>query len=77
MLLPAAAIGAQDYAQWQTISAPSAEDSPIFVVGFPRSGTTMLETMLDAHERLTCMDERPFVHNLVQQMREQGSRISA
>jgi tetratricopeptide (TPR) repeat protein len=72
MLLPAAAIGAQDYAQWQTISAPSAEDSPIFVVGFPRSGTTMLETMLDAHERLTCMDERPFVHNLVQQMREQG-----
>jgi tetratricopeptide (TPR) repeat protein len=72
MLLPATTTSAQDYARWQPVSAPSAEESPVFIVGFPRSGTTMLETMLDAHERLTCMDERSFIHNLVQQMRDRG-----
>jgi tetratricopeptide (TPR) repeat protein len=35
--------------------------SPIFVVGFPRSGTTMLEQMLDAHPSLASMDEQPFL----------------
>jgi tetratricopeptide (TPR) repeat protein len=72
MLLPPVAVSAQEYANWQPVASPTAEESPIFVVGFPRSGTTMLETMLDAHPQLTCMDERSFIHNLVQQMRERG-----
>ena len=72
MLLPSVSLSAADYAAWPSVDAPSAADSPIFIVGFPRSGTTMLETMLDAHAELTCMDERPFIHNLVQRMREQG-----
>ena len=38
--------------------------SPIFVVGFPRSGTTMLEQMLDAHPALVSMDEQPFLQNV-------------
>ncbi|OOG57161.1 hypothetical protein B0E47_06995 [Rhodanobacter sp. B05] len=38
--------------------------SPIFVVGFPRSGTTMLEQMLDAHPALTSMDEQPFLQGV-------------
>lgn len=72
MLLPPAAIDVHDYAQWSRVTSPGAEESPIFVLGFPRSGTTLLETMLDAHPQLSCMDERPFIHNLVQQMRERG-----
>ena len=32
--------------------APSAEASPIFIVAFPRSGTTLLEQTLDAHPLL-------------------------
>lgn len=33
--------------------------SPIFVIGFPRSGTTLLDQILDSHSRLQTMEERP------------------
>jgi Flp pilus assembly protein TadD len=52
-----------DIAQWDDTGAPSAQDSPIFVVAFPRSGTTLLEQTLDAHPRLRSMDEQPIVQN--------------
>ncbi|HVH34203.1 MAG TPA: sulfotransferase, partial [Tahibacter sp.] len=45
----------QHYSTWQPDpAAPDAAASPVFVVGFPRSGTTLLETMLDAHPALAC-----------------------
>ena len=47
-------------------------ESPIFIVGFPRSGTTMLEQMLDAHPTLQAMDERSFLQDLVEKMSEFG-----
>lgn len=36
-----------------------AADAPVFVVGFPRSGTTLLEQILDCHPALQTLDERP------------------
>lgn len=57
-----------DYAKWPVLRAPDALQSPVFVVGFPRSGTTLLEQMLDAHPRLQSMDERPFFHMLARQL---------
>jgi len=35
--------------------------SPVFLVGFPRSGTTLLEQVLDSHPQLQALDERPTV----------------
>ncbi len=35
------------------------DDAPAFLVGFPRSGTTLLEQILDAHPALQTMEERP------------------
>ncbi|HET7560922.1 MAG TPA: sulfotransferase [Rhodanobacteraceae bacterium] len=66
-LLPhvTARVRAADYRAWPALEAPDAAASPVFIVGFPRSGTTLLEQMLDAHPRLQSMDERPFVRNLV------------
>ena len=46
--------------------------TPIFVVGFPRSGTTMLEQMLDAHPGLTSMDEQPFLQGVSEQAIQHG-----
>jgi Thioredoxin domain-containing protein len=43
------------------IVEPSAEKSPVFLVGFPRSGTTLLDQMLDAHPGVAVMEERPMV----------------
>lgn len=57
-----------DFAAWPLLQAPGVAQSPVFVVGFPRSGTTLLEQMLDAHPRLQSMDERPFFHMLARQL---------
>lgn len=54
-----------DAAAWSEPAAPTAADSPIFIVAFPRSGTTLLELMLDAHPGLQSMDEQPFLQKAV------------
>jgi tetratricopeptide (TPR) repeat protein len=50
-----------DVAQWNHEGAPAAAESPVFIVAFPRSGTTLLEHVLDAHPRLKTMDEQPYL----------------
>ncbi len=52
-----------DVANWKDPSAPPLEESPVFIVAFPRSGTTLLELTLDSHPSLISMDEQPFVQN--------------
>lgn len=61
-----------DYRGWPSLRAPDTSQSPVFVVGFPRSGTTLLEQMLDAHPRLQSMDERPFLNILAGQLHNIG-----
>ncbi len=36
-----------------------AAKSPTFLLGFPRSGTTLADVILDSHPRLTSIEERP------------------
>jgi tetratricopeptide (TPR) repeat protein len=59
---------AQDIARWKDTSEPAAAQSPIFIVGFPRSGTTLLELVLDAHPQLQSIDEQPFLQNALDDM---------
>lgn len=42
---------------------------PIFFVGFPRSGTTLLETMLSAHPGIMASDEQPFLTEVINTVR--------
>ena len=58
----------KDVAAWQD-DAPGIEDSPIFIVAFPRSGTTLLELVLDAHPALQSMDEQPFIQDALDEIR--------
>jgi Flp pilus assembly protein TadD len=46
--------------------AQTREDSaqPIFILGFPRSGTTLAEQALSGHPRISAGDELPFVNEL-------------
>jgi len=67
----------ETYRSWPTLIAPSGNDSPLFVVGFPRSGTTLLEQMLDAHPALQSMDERPFFTILANELLEYEVRMPA
>lgn len=45
-----------------------AEPMPLFVSGFPRSGTTMLETALAAHSQIVDGDELPGINEVVQSL---------
>ncbi|WP_193172336.1 tetratricopeptide repeat-containing sulfotransferase family protein [Nisaea nitritireducens] len=40
------------------------ETDPVFLVGFPRSGTTLLDQVLDAHPGVQVLEERPLISGL-------------
>ncbi len=47
---------------WRKVR-PSAEGpDPVFIVGFPRSGTTLLDTLLMGHPRLCVTEEKPMLN---------------
>jgi tetratricopeptide (TPR) repeat protein len=62
-----------DVAAWGE-AGPAMEDSPVFIVGFPRSGTTLLEQVLDAHPQLASMDEQPFMSKALEIVAAAGVR---
>jgi tetratricopeptide (TPR) repeat protein len=45
---------------------PPEMPSPIFIVGFPRSGTTLVEQMLTRHSNISAGDELPYIWRLTQ-----------
>lgn len=61
-----------DVAQWKATATPPMAESPVFIVAFPRSGTTLLEQMLDAHPQLVTMDEQPFLQYAIDRIMEHG-----
>ncbi|MBE88787.1 MAG: hypothetical protein CMM76_05020 [Rhodospirillaceae bacterium] len=42
----------------------------VFVVGFPRTGTTLLEQILDSHPRIQTIDEKPVLDDTIEYLRE-------
>lgn len=59
--LDAAVIAAQ-------LPGRSTPQAPIFMVGFPRSGTTLLDNILDAHPQLQVAEEKTFLQPVVQRL---------
>ncbi|MDA8364767.1 MAG: tetratricopeptide repeat protein [Gammaproteobacteria bacterium] len=47
---------------WSGRDDPLRDDSPIFLMGFARSGTTLLDQILDSHPRLQTLSEPPTVN---------------
>jgi Tfp pilus assembly protein PilF len=43
---------------------PADGAQPLFILGFPRSGTTLVEQTLSAHPRIAAGDELPFVNEI-------------
>jgi tetratricopeptide (TPR) repeat protein len=44
---------------WRTTKIADGQPLPVFLVGFPRSGTTLLDTMLMGHPRIEVLEEEP------------------
>ena len=70
-------VGRTAYQRWKPLPSAPAGRQPVFVVGFPRSGTTLLEQMLDAHPDFRSMDERAFIHDLIEAMEMAGQPYPA
>ena len=48
------------FAGWTPPATPSpSRPSPVFLVGFPRSGTTLLDTLLMGHTAVSVLEEKP------------------
>lgn len=45
-------------------STDAGEPDPVFLIGFPRSGTTLLDQVLDAHPNVAVLEERPIISGL-------------
>lgn len=41
------------------------EGAPVFLIGFPRSGTTLLNQILDSHPNIQALEEKPAAFNVV------------
>ncbi len=52
-----------------TVEIDDGNSDPIFLVGFPRSGTTLLGLVLDSHSGLVMVEERPMLDQLVATIR--------
>ncbi len=42
---------------WVPVKPATAAETPVFLVGFPRSGTTLLDQILDGHKQIQVMEE--------------------
>jgi tetratricopeptide (TPR) repeat protein len=53
--------------------AAIAGPTPIFVVGMPRSGTTLVEQILASHSSIEATDELPFLNRIGLELEQEGS----
>jgi len=58
-----------ELSQWQAgrFAASESTHSLVFLVGFPRSGTTLMDRMLNAHSQVRVLEERPMLQALLDQ----------
>lgn len=50
------------YRSWAAADHVPTRPPPFFLFGFPRSGTTLIDTMLAGHRDLVILEERPVLH---------------
>ncbi|MEW6576555.1 MAG: sulfotransferase [Pseudomonadota bacterium] len=55
-------------ASWPEVAPISDPPSPVFLVGFPRSGTTLLDTILMGHSGTHVLEEIPIIENIAQKI---------
>jgi hypothetical protein len=48
----------------QTVTGAAVARPPVFVIGSPRSGTTLVRLILDAHSHVSCGEETHFLRDL-------------
>lgn len=57
----------------ENIQETNNSESPLFLVGFPRSGTTLLDQILSGHSRIQVMEEKPAIQACKQLLEKNGN----
>jgi tetratricopeptide (TPR) repeat protein len=52
------------YRGWTAPAVQSRHPAPVFLMGFPRSGTTLLDTILMGHPNVAVMEEQPLLQSV-------------
>ena len=60
---------------WKRFDPATAKHNMVFLVGFPRSGTTLLEQILNTHKRVVTLDEQPIFENVFNGFRNPSERM--
>ena len=43
----------------------NSQEEPVFIIGFPRSGTTLIDNILSSHSSISCIEEKPFIRRMI------------
>ena len=60
--------------EWTTPKTINDKLDPIFLIGFPRSGTTLLDTILRCHPSINVLEEMPIIENIIYDIRKKTNR---
>ena len=59
----------KNISKWTKAKSPSPILSPIFLVGFPRSGTTLLDAILRSHPKIKVIEEKPMLLKMINKIK--------
>ena len=56
--------------KWSNSKSSDKRQDPTFLIGFPRSGTTLLDTILDSHPMIEVLEEKNMVEKFINSLSE-------
>jgi len=63
-----AQLTAQWHAGWSRAQPSGSRKAPLFIFGFPRSGTTLIDTMLSGHPKAALLEEEAVIHRTAERL---------
>ncbi len=57
-----------NFKEWEIEQKDDDLKDPIFLIGFPRSGTTLLDTILRSHPSINVLEEKPIVDKYIEKL---------
>ena len=53
---------------WNFLNKEKKIHEPVFLIGFPRSGTTLLDSILRSHDSIEVLEEKPLIENFIKNL---------
>ena len=57
--------------KWSDKKFVTKNNDPIFLIGFPRSGTTLLDTILRSHPSIEVLEEEPIIDEMINELEKE------